>query len=179
MTQKEMIEKYKEIISTDLIEYSSASRHFKSIKKAFNIFQEGIAKEDNFFDNTIALFEQVDKPKRKPDFISLSGSKYWYYKKGLIRGADHWGNRISNCNWAIKLKNGRTAYGYSAWSTAQFKEEIYGYVDWKDFILKPQLFEIKKKEVLTTFNNKIGRDIVIIGNKKYQAIPKIIWKEID
>ena len=178
MKKEDLKSTTKKLEEMDDIDFTSASRYFKSISKHYKDYQEGIANEDNFFDNTVALFNEVDKPNRKPDFISLSGSKYWYYKKGLIRGADHWGNRIANCSWAIKLRNGRTAYGYSAWSTNQFPEEIYGYVNWEDFILKSQVLKVRNKLVLTTFNNKIGRDIIKIDKKKYQAIPKVVWKEI-
>jgi hypothetical protein len=75
----------------------------------------------NFFKGTKGLFTQCKEPKRKPDYISKSGSKYWYgkNKKGsyVIRHSDHWvkiytrdgekrsdKKKISSCYWSIKIK---------------------------------------------------------------------------
>lgn len=77
---------------------------------------------------SVALFKACKTPKRKPDFISNSGSKYWYGKdslgKWLKRQSNHWTEkRELNCSeimgdyvvfqceniassyWAIKTKN--------------------------------------------------------------------------
>lgn len=37
------------------------------------------------------IFIMCETPDRKPDRISLSGSKYWDVPEGLIRQSDHWG----------------------------------------------------------------------------------------
>lgn len=75
---------------------------------------------NNYFHNTIANFKGCKKPKRKPDYVSKSGSKYWYgeNKRGkyVIRHSDHWCNvflaadkirecsNIASCYWSIKQK---------------------------------------------------------------------------
>lgn len=50
--------------------------------------------EKNFMNSTKAVFKGCKCPKRKPDFISKSGSKYWFgqNKKGsfVIRKSGHW-----------------------------------------------------------------------------------------
>lgn len=75
---------------------------------------------ENYFMNTEAVFKGCKIPKREPDFISKSGSKYWYginkTGKFVIRFSDHWVkikrigsnqikldcNRIASCMWHIK-----------------------------------------------------------------------------
>jgi len=56
--------------------------------------------------NTFANYQKIkakDIPDKKPDFVSRSGSKYWYVKdkKAVIRQSDHWGRTIATCNWLI------------------------------------------------------------------------------
>ena len=77
----------------------------------------------NFQINTQALFKGCTTPKREPDYVSYSGSRYWYGtdKKGsfIIREADHWVNiynhkmkkiakearNIASCEWSIKTNS--------------------------------------------------------------------------
>ena len=74
----------------------------------------------NFFKGTKGVFKACKTPKRKPDYISKSGSKYWYgyNKKGsyVIRKSDHWVKtyhrkggffldgckRVASCFWCLK-----------------------------------------------------------------------------
>lgn len=78
---------------------------------------------DNFFISTEIVFKGCKTPNRKSDFVSESGSRYWYgeNKKGkyVIRCSDHWvGVRklgenkvyknietISSCLWHIKTND--------------------------------------------------------------------------
>lgn len=50
--------------------------------------------KNNFYSNSYAIFKVCKTPKREPDFISESGSMYWYgsNKKGeyVIRLSNHW-----------------------------------------------------------------------------------------
>jgi len=58
----------------------------------------------NFHKNSFASFKACKKPKREPDFISPSGSEYWYSqdKNGgyVIRFSDHWGS-VASCLWKL------------------------------------------------------------------------------
>lgn len=70
----------------------------------------------NFHLATKAWFKPCKMPTRKPNFISNSGSKYWYGndKKGdyVIRYSDHWG-AVASCDWRIKnepLRNRRISF---------------------------------------------------------------------
>lgn len=79
----------------------------------------------NYYSNTKGTFKACKMPKREPDYISNSGSKYWYgsNSKGqyVIRYSDHWicrplfnngrrkdrfidreCKRISSCQWRLK-----------------------------------------------------------------------------
>lgn len=64
--------------------------------------------ENNFFESTAANFVSCEKPNREADYISASGSAYWYTENGVVRGSNHWGEGVASCNWFL---NGG-AYGY-------------------------------------------------------------------
>lgn len=77
-----------------------------------------IYNETNFFHSTFADFQKLAKeeiPKGKPDFVSDSGSKYWYLKDGVIRYSNHWLRQVASCKWFLNGKNYGTAYGYCEW----------------------------------------------------------------
>ena len=83
---------------------------------------------DNFFERTSAIFTQItDTPTTKPDYISRTGSTYWYGEdergKYVIRRSDHWSaivrdeedaeafnakpddfNNIASCYWALDMR---------------------------------------------------------------------------
>ena len=81
--------------------------------------------KDNYYTSTYAKFVECATPRRKPDYISSSGSKYWYTKTGVIRKSDHWSLyyrsypdktcfttsvylhavSIASCIWTLQLKN--------------------------------------------------------------------------
>ena len=80
--------------------------------------------KDNYYTSTYAKFVECATPRRKPDYISSSGSKYWYVKNGVIRKSDHWSLYycsdpsktcittsvylhavyIASCIWTLQLK---------------------------------------------------------------------------
>ena len=55
---------------------------------------------DDFHKNTKTIFEICETPNIEPDYISDSGSKYWYTDSGVFREADHWGD-VATCSWFI------------------------------------------------------------------------------
>ena len=81
--------------------------------------------QTNYYTSTYAKFVECATPRRKPDYISSSGSKYWYTKNGVIRKSDHWSLYyrsypdktcfttsvylhavpIASCMWTLQLKN--------------------------------------------------------------------------
>ncbi len=115
---------------------------------------------DNFFERTSALFTQIiDTPTTKPDYISRSGSTYWYGEdergKYVIRRSDHWSaivrdeedakafnakpddfNNIASCYWALDMRT-----------------------------YKPQSFAPINKETVRTINYNSGsKDLNIVFN---------------
>ncbi len=173
---EQLIEQFKEEREDKKVIYSAHGNFLYNVK-FYKPFQQGIAGVANFFDNTLALFEEVEKPRREPDYDSESGSQYWYSEEGVIRGSDHWGNGISNCDWALKRMNGKTVYGSTFKSSKSFRNYKYGFVKWQDFLLKSEVIEINGKEVLTTFENKVGRGLVEVDNKVYQPRVIVEWVE--
>lgn len=100
--------------------------------------------KENFCKDTWAIFNSARRPKRDPDYISESGSLYWYTQKGVYRCSNHWVNiilkseesiyfpsdeelkeseinscsKIKSCFWSIKtkdLKSLTTKTGFCFW----------------------------------------------------------------
>lgn len=55
---------------------------------------------DNFYMNTAADFAPCAAPDRLPDYVSASGSEYWYEPEGVVRRANHWGG-VASCEWTL------------------------------------------------------------------------------
>ena len=66
----------------------------------FKVGEEKGANKDNFFLVSTANFAKVAMPEGSPDFVSSSGSAYWYSADGVIRVADHWGS-VATCTWTL------------------------------------------------------------------------------
>lgn len=85
---------------------------------------------DNFHLGTEATFKACKKPKRKPDYVSKSGSAYWYGGDSIgqyvIRESGHWVTRFSN-DTVQKFKHLR----YSDWNCVDGKFIHNGTVDRK------------------------------------------------
>lgn len=62
--------------------------------------------KDNFYNRTIVNFVRCEIPERMPDYVSYSGSAYWYYKNRVRRLSDHWGI-VSSCYWLIEFQANR------------------------------------------------------------------------
>lgn len=168
MNQKELIETIKNLDPEQIKRYQGPAKFFKTSKKYYENLQDGIASEMNYFENTLVMYTETKKPKGDPDFESDSGSRYWYSKEGIVRGSDHWGNGVANCDWALKRKNGKIIYGVSYKSPKTFKDRLYGFAKWEDYLFKARLIEVNNKEVVTSFKNTIGRDLIKVDGKKYE-----------
>ena len=82
------------------------------------------ARQNDYYIQTDAVFEACTAPRRKPDYTSQSGSRYWYSKEGLTRSADHWGD-VAQCRWLYK-KGARIAKQLIR------KNACTGFVKWGD-----------------------------------------------
>jgi hypothetical protein len=84
---------------------------------------------NNFFQGTVADFTSCAPPQGDPDYVSDSGSRYWYRDTGVIRQSDHW-SWVANCLW---LCNGGAptvlSTGFCAWSDFRPMAERKPYLD--------------------------------------------------
>ena len=55
----------------------------------------------NFHLKSAAIFKHAARPDLKPDFVSESGSTYWYTPQGVFRASNHWGN-VASCDWGLE-----------------------------------------------------------------------------
>lgn len=88
------------------------------------------ATAENFFDMTTATFAACEKPAREADYVSASGSAYWYTADGVVRCADHWGGNVATCNWFIE---GERPSMYCD----RFESELCGFCAWDAFTRDP------------------------------------------
>ena len=76
------------------------------------------ARATNFHLKTTALFKLVNNEllvNSIPDYISYSGSKYWYRDGGVYRYSNHWGI-VKRCRWYILYPTGKYQLAYCGWS---------------------------------------------------------------
>lgn len=75
---------------------------------------------DNFFNKTYGVWKQIGgTPNRQPEFVSASGSEYWYEGDFIIRKSSHWSGymyghakrieqgciRVATCKWYLRMSN--------------------------------------------------------------------------
>ena len=69
------------------------------------------------------MFLQCKKRNEKPDFVSPSGSRYWYTPKGVYRQSSHWGV-VGTCIWVV-TRQPRIP-----------REDVYtGFCKWENFAI--------------------------------------------
>jgi len=75
----------------------------------------------NFHKHTFCVYLEVKIESLinlKPNYISKSGSSYYFTEQGVYRHSNHWG-RAANCKWRL-VSNGiskdRSKVGYANWS---------------------------------------------------------------
>jgi hypothetical protein len=87
------------------------------------VIQNQFKPQTQFFKNTFCVFTEVDRQNIEnlvPNFISDSGSQYFYSEKGLYRLSNHWG-RLGNCKWRLipfEVESlSKTKLGYATWDS--------------------------------------------------------------
>ena len=75
----------------------------------------------NFHKHTFCIFTEVDATEiehQKMNYISKSGSSYFFTTKGVYRKSNHWG-RAANCKWRLQTifpeQQSRTKIGFARW----------------------------------------------------------------
>ena len=105
----------------------------------------------NFMNGTVANFTGVEMPTTTPDYVSESGSKYWYTENGVIRAADHWGLGIATCDWSIdiefaeKFQKEVTKGDVTYMGTFYKAKEVAGFCAFEDFTQKQRQFNSNGK----------------------------------
>lgn len=103
----------------------------RQMQKATKTYNSG-----NFHRCTAAVWTPVRCPRRKPDYISDSGSRYWYTADGkaVIRSSNHWGEGVGNCVWFLAGHKRFTqpSDGYGCEESLSGRR-FAGYCEFKDF----------------------------------------------
>lgn len=75
------------------------------------------------FKNTFCVFNEVDKNTIETiawNYISKSGSSYYYTELGMFRLSNHWG-RLANSKWRLVAldpeSNSKTKLGFALWQS--------------------------------------------------------------
>ena len=79
----------------------------------------------NYYMGTEAIFDRCERPNRPADYVSESGSAYWYGDDGVIRESDHWGYEVASCNWYLGENDGMSAWAWEGTAC--------GFCAWADF----------------------------------------------
>lgn len=91
----------------------------------------------NSFKNTFCVFEEVSFDMIKnieANYLSDSGSKYFYTNEGMFRLSNHWG-RLANSKWRLVdkgISNSKIKLGFATWNSFlpdNDHEELY-YLEW-------------------------------------------------
>ncbi|QHI34754.1 hypothetical protein IMCC3317_00980 [Kordia antarctica] len=112
----------------------------------------------NFFKNTYCVFKTVDPEiikDKKPQYVSQSGSQYFYTNDGVYRISSHWG-RAATCKWRLQSDDSNSRIdskvGFAKW-TSFYKdnevEKLY-FIKKSEFANKYQYFH--KEEPSYTSN---------------------------
>lgn len=86
--------------------------------------------KQNFFKNTYCVFKMVHAQvlkDKEPQYISRSGSKYFYTDEGVYRSSSHWG-KAASCKWRLQtvatdFRNGAKV-GFAEWTSFYKDNEI-------------------------------------------------------
>lgn len=95
---------------------------------------------ENFFESTFANFQKISKEEIKmlkntnPNFISKSGSTYWYLNGYVYRHSSHFSRDTRTCAWFLEGK-----------SVTNNVSGIYGKCKLEDFVQINTNAEIGKK----------------------------------
>ena len=133
-----------------------------------------------FMNGTRAEFSQVtgeewqEITSRKPDYVSNSGSQYWYTEDSVYRMSDHWGDYVASCDWRWK--------GFGNADASTFKDTYgnspkLGRASWKDFKPKESaaIYDYSKSafdQYITSKNvtmSQIAQGQITYKGKKYKA----------
>lgn len=106
--------------------------------------------EHNFFMGTEAEWNPVAPPINEPDYISNSGSAYWYSESGVTRESNHWGGGIASTDWYLKGDEKQSSF-------LDDNGKRCGYADYSDFKMKSYEVTVYNKSGNVDFG-KLGEE---------------------
>lgn len=80
---------------------------------------------NNYFMATKCNWVSCVHPENEADYVSESGSHYWYTDEGVVRMSDHWGSSVASCDWYLDNEI-RSSF-------SDFDETRCGFAKWEDF----------------------------------------------
>lgn len=87
--------------------------------------------QGNFHLGTHGMFTHGPQPERPPDYVSDSGSRYWFSPAGVYRLSNHWAGQHGctgqrSCLWQIDVKFQRRSVigGYCRWDAFKKRSVI-------------------------------------------------------
>lgn len=139
------------------------------------------ATEGNFFLGTEAEFKNVTGEEKEeiaainPDYVSDSGSRYWYTDNGVYRESDHWGKGVASCDWYLE---GHGSLYADEFQHVHGREARIGFAEWSSFSPKGgevALYDRSKgifdqyQGMEKTTMEQITRGDVVINGETYTA----------
>jgi hypothetical protein len=80
---------------------------------------------ENFFESTFANFQKISREEikmlknTKPNYISKSGSTYWYIGNCVYRHSNHFLRETASCSWFLENETSKRG-GYSKCELSNF-----------------------------------------------------------
>jgi len=118
------------------------------------------ANENDFFIETEANFTICNEPERKPDFVSNTGSSYFYSKDGVVRKSNHWLG-VASCKWILDGSD-ENKLNYAVDKRTEF---VCGFCKWSDFKRLGFIEEVKEMPKGTRKNSYKyfeGREYIVM-----------------
>ncbi len=140
---------------------------------------------DNFHLSTFANFTKLPLsqiPKSKPDFISDSGSKYWYKNDSVYRYSTHFFRNVASCKWFLNNEGHKKLRGFGVCKLSDFKRINYTLNPGKIYKIYYAPKNRMGKETITTFVAKFlysTNDFYVFENKKISKLSFCTSEAID
>lgn len=110
---------------------------------------------ENFYMGTEASWADAEAPEREADYISDSGSEYWYTEGGVFRKSNHWGYEVASCDWFLGDEE-------SAWEDRQGIR--CGFCPWGGFKAKDyEVVVYNVPEAIATDHDCEGRPFAVFA----------------
>lgn len=151
--QKSNLPKVVEDKREEVVETSEADDSIKWIrpKKFFRDMRNHISKEKiSYFCYSKVRWQPIamtsnnegalEEALPEPDFVSKSGSQYYYCEKGVYRLSNHYNNHVASCDWRLGRPSVWADWccgNYAPYETPYWMECL-AFAKWEDFKFTPE-----------------------------------------